>query len=126
MNIVIVDDNLHTTNTIKEMLLLEFNNAKVNSYNKILKIEREELMTADFLLMDYNLEDSMNGVQLAERLINLGYSGTIIFITGESNLIVKTKLRFSGVKGYFYLNKNDDLIENILRIIKENQSNESK
>lgn len=123
LNVVIVDDNRSTSTIIKENLLMEFssNNYDVNVsiFDTTNGIVESTVLNANFLIMDYNLEEDVNGIVLAEQLVNKGFKGKVLLITGEGGLIVKAKLKFSNLKKdqIYYLEKNDTLLEKIFDII---------
>lgn len=123
INVVIVDDNRSTSTIIKENLVMEYNelgfDVKVSIFDTINGIVDNEVLNANFLLMDYNLEENINGITLAEKFINKGFNGKVILITGEGGMIVKTKVKFSSIKKeqIIYLEKNDTLLDKIFDVI---------
>lgn len=124
INIVIVDDNRSTSTIIKENLLMEYTDyeVKISIFDTINGIVDSTIQNANFLIMDYNLEEDINGITLAEKLINKGFDGKVILITGEGGLIVKTKIKFSHIKKeqIYYLEKNDSLLDKIIDVIDSN------
>lgn len=124
INIVIVDDNRSTSTIIKENLLMEYTDyeVKISIFDTINGIVDSTIQNANFLIMDYNLEEDINGITLAEKMINKGFDGKVILITGEGGLIVKTKIKFSHIKKeqIYYLEKNDSLLDKIIDVIDSN------
>ncbi len=124
INIVIVDDNRSTSTIIKENLLMEYTDyeVKISIFDTINGIVDSTIQNANFLIMDYNLEEDINGITLSEKMINKGFDGKVILITGEGGLIVKTKIKFSHIKKeqIYYLEKNDSLLDKIIDVIDSN------
>jgi len=122
LNITIVDDNRNTSSIIKENLSMEYsdNNIQVNIYDTINGINDKILINSDFLLIDYNLGEDINGITLAEQYVGKGFKGVIMLITGEGGFIVKTKLKFSEIKDFYYIEKNADLLDKVINIINDN------
>lgn len=122
LNITIVDDNRSTSSIIKENLSMEYSeyNIHVNIFDSILGINDKVLINSDFLLIDYNLQEDINGITLAEQYVEKGFKGVLMLITGEGGFIVKTKLKFSGIKDFHYIEKDGDLLDKVIDIIDEN------
>jgi DNA-binding LytR/AlgR family response regulator len=71
----------------------------------------------DIIFMDYNLEEDLNGIELAEKIIKEGFNGTIIFVTGEGGFVLKTKIKLSSIKDYEYIEKGSKMFESIDKIL---------
>ena len=95
---------------------------KISIFDTINGIVDSTIQNANFLIMEYNLEEDINGITLAEKMINKGFDGKVILITGEGGLIVKTKIKFSHIKKeqIYYLEKNDSLLDKIIDVIDSN------
>lgn len=123
LNIVIIDDNRSTSTIIKENLLMEYTSddlqVKISIFDTINGIVDTTIKQANFLIIDYNLEEDVNGIVLAEQLIEKGFKGKVLLITGEGGLIVKAKIKFSHIKKdqIFYIEKNETLLDKVIDII---------
>ena len=92
MNILIVDDNTDSTMLIKE--LIKNDNEKVNTNcvdnsSDALKIIKN--LKYDLYLLDYDIDDFLNGYELAKKIKRVNSNAKIFIITGMEASCIKSE-----------------------------------
>ena len=119
-NILYVDDNEDHLFLVKEkmeergkkfQLFIEQNGKKV--------LERIKSIPFDLILLDYELESELNGLQILQLLRSKGIKCPVIMLTGQGDEKIAVEAIKSGAQEYFCKSSEDiddlvHLIENVL------------
>lgn len=81
-------------------------------------LEEVEERTPDLILMDVNLEGSMDGIEATEKL-HENYDVPVVFVTAHSSESVLSRIRHTDAVGYVVKPINDSDLESITQSVIE-------
>jgi len=116
--IAIIDDDRELAGEIKDYLELEFEDLECFIFSTIDEFASYE-EKYDLIIMDYNLQDEVNGLELAQTILDKKiYEGKFLFVTGEGGLILRGKIHLT-IPDYDYVEKGADMYKKIVKIVEE-------
>jgi DNA-binding NarL/FixJ family response regulator len=117
--VAVIDDNRVFLNNIKMFIDAQFDGevgvAFYSNFNQFSKIST----LANLYIIDYNLEDDVNGIDIIKSLLAKGYHGKIIVASGENVNFIKLKLTTIYNKCEVLSKSDINLNFKILKIIEE-------
>jgi DNA-binding NtrC family response regulator len=113
--IYVLDDNLTTSFSIEHLLQNETKNT-VFSFNKIKDFfSQVEITKPDFVVLDYNLEESLTGCDVLKQLKQISPDTIVIMFSGQTDVITATELLKFGAS--YYLTKSNENFKKLKTII---------
>lgn len=139
IEVVIVDDLEYFRNTIKEVIINEFN--KRNIKIKVFQFEKydkgfwkttKSSNNYKLFILDIEVPGNINGIDAARKIREFDTKSDILFITAYDTIKYKNLILFSTIKPLSFLNKKNlkmDLINKISYIektVNKNQNQETE
>ncbi len=117
--IAIVDDNLVYMNNVKLFLDEEFGeDIEIFFFQNFNQLKKADELS-DFYIIDYNLEDDVNGVDVIKSLKEKGFDGTVIVVTGEDTALLSGRLKMMFGKCELLQKSDIYLYKKIIKLIEE-------
>ena len=119
INIAIIDDELEIRELLENAMMDEFYSitrvfkfAKIKEYNEVIE-------HWNVIFLDYNISESIKGVDIAREIIKREQSDKICIITGESKEIIKKLLSKNGLECEVIEKGTIEFLDDVLDIVEE-------
>lgn len=120
MVIAIVDDDRAMLMGLKESIVSCFDDeVEVLLFSNTNQLDKNT-KKIDTYIIDYNLEDDLNGIEIIKKLKDSGFIGKIIFISGEGDYSLRMKIKLTCNDCEFISKGQKGFHEEIIKEIEKN------